>query len=207
MKDIVVVDYQAGNLRSVVRALELSGARPTISSDPEVISNAAALVLPGQGACDTAMETLRTGNLIPALRNGIDSGKPFLGICLGLQLLLELTEEGDAPCLGIFPGKVRRLPDDLKVPHMGWNQVYFRKHHLIFKDVPQNSNFYFVHSYYADPDDDELVVATTDYGISFCAALAKDNLVATQFHPEKSGDIGIQIYRNFIDFASVRYNK
>ena len=202
MKDLVVIDYQAGNLRSVVRALEMAGAHPSITSDPEVVRQARAVVLPGQGACDSAMEALDASGLTPSLKGFIQSGRPFLGICLGLQLLLDFTEEGDVPCLGIFSGTVRRLPQGLKVPHMGWNQVHFLQEHPVFQSIPQDAYFYFVHSYYADPEDQELVVATTTYSIPFCVAAARDNLVATQFHPEKSGELGLQVYRNFVAYAA-----
>ncbi len=200
-KDLVIVDYQAGNLRSVVRALEAVGAHPSITSDPEEVRQARAVVLPGQGACDSAMVALEASQLTSAVKEFIQSRRPFLGVCLGLQLLLDFTEEGDVPCLGIFPGRVRRLPPVLKVPHMGWNQVHVVKDHPVLRDIPQDSYFYFVHSYYADPEDSSLVAGTTTYGVSFCAAVAHDRLVATQFHPEKSGLTGLQIYRNFVAYA------
>jgi len=200
-KDLVIVDYQAGNLRSVVRALEAVGAHPSITSDPEEVRQARAVVLPGQGACDSAMVALEASQLTSAVKEFIQSERPFLGVCLGLQLLLDFTEEGNVPCLGIFPGRVRRLPPGLKVPHMGWNQVHVVKDHPVLRDIPQDSYFYFVHSYYADPEDPSLVAGTTSYGLSFCAAVAHGRLVATQFHPEKSGLTGLQIYRNFVAYA------
>ena len=205
--EIAIVDFGAGNLRSVAKALETVGASARVTQDPSEILAAKGVILPGVGSSGSAMTALHERNLVEPLLEVAANGTPFLGVCLGLQLLLETSEEDPDPCLGIVRGGGKRFVTDLKVPHMGWNQVHFRKHHLIFKDVPQNSNFYFVHSYYADPEDDNLVVATTDYGISFCVALAKDNLIATQFHPEKSGDVGLQIYRNFVEFASVHYYK
>ena len=198
MKDLVIVDYGAGNLRSVARALESAGAHPRITSDPEAVRHAEALVFPGQGACDSAMRALEASQLTAAVREFIGSGRSFLGVCLGLQLLLDFAEEGDVPCLGVFAGRVRHLPPGLKIPHMGWNQVRFQQEHPVFAGVPQDSYFYFVHSYYADPQDSALVAATTDYGIPFCSAIAQGNLVATQFHPEKSGPVGLRIYRNFV---------
>ena len=198
MSNLVVIDYQAGNLRSVVRALEMAGAHPRITSDPEEVRQAQAVVFPGQGACDSAMRALEAEGLTGAVQEFLRSGRPFLGVCLGLQLLLDFTEEGGVPCLGIFPGRVRRLPPGLKVPHMGWNQVHFLTEHLVFQGIPQDSYLYFVHSYYADSENPGLVAATTTYGLSFCAAIAQDNLVATQFHPEKSGQVGLQVYRNFV---------
>ena len=198
MKDLVIVDYGAGNLRSVARALQYAGAQSRITSDPEEVRQAGAVVFPGQGACDSAMRALEASRLTEAVREFIGSGRPFLGVCLGLQLLLDFAEEGDVPCLGVFAGRVRHLPSGLKIPHMGWNQVRFKQEHPVFAGVPQDSYFYFVHSYYADPQDPALVAATTDYGIPFCSAIAQGNLVATQFHPEKSGPVGLRIYRNFV---------
>ena len=125
------------------------------------------------------------------------SGKPFLGICLGLQLLLENTEEGNAACLGIVSGSVKKLPKGLKVPHMGWNNITFSSNHPILTDIPKDSFFYFVHSYYAEPGDQQAIAGNSHYGLTFCSIYAKDNLVATQFHPEKSGPIGLKIYENF----------
>ena len=155
-----------------------------------MLLDAKAILLPGVGAGDAAMDALRDRHLVGPLQDCVASGKPFLGVCLGLQLLMDRTDEGDAPCLGIIPGRVRRLPGGLKVPHMGWNQVDFRDSHPVFQDVPDGANFYFVHSYYADPIDDEGVVATTEYGVPFCSTYARGNLVATQFHPEESGTLG-----------------
>ena len=202
--NIAIVDYQAGNLRSVAKAIEKAGQTPFITSDPQAILSAEALVFPGQGSCDGAMRALKQRGLVEPIRAFVASRRPFLGVCLGLQLLFPYSEEGSEPGLGIYPGSVKRLPDGLKVPHMGWNQVDFCQEHPVFQDIPQGSYFYFVHSYYPEPEEPSLVAGTTTYGIQFCCATAKDNLVATQFHPEKSGRLGLKIYENFIKFAISR---
>lgn len=199
---VVVIDYQSGNLRSVAKALETSGIAPCVTSDPSQMESAHAVVLPGVGSGPAAMEALKERGLVEPLRGYAASGRPFLGVCLGLQLLLDRTEEGDAPCLGIVPGVVRRLPPGLKVPHMGWNSVEFKKGHPALKDIPGGSHFYFVHSYYAEPEDQTAVAGVTEYGVPFCSVYTRGNLVATQFHPEKSGNIGLQIYQNFVALAA-----
>ena len=198
---VVVIDYRSGNLRSVAKALEAVGASPVVTEDPLQIHSADALVLPGVGSGPAAMQALKSRGLDEPIKGYVAEGRPFLGVCLGLQLLLERTEEGDAPCLGIVPGNVKKLPAGLKVPHMGWNSVNFNWDHPVFRGIPPSSHFYFVHSFYASPDSPEAVAGTTSYGIPFCSAYARGNLVATQFHPEKSGRIGLAIYRNFLDFA------
>ena len=198
---IVVIDYQSGNLRSVAKALETVGAAPLVTEDAAELASADAVILPGVGSGPAAMAALKQRGMVEPLRDYVHSGRPFLGVCLGLQLLLESTEEGNAPCLGIVPGQVRRLPPGLKVPHMGWNSVELNRSHPVFRGIPTGSHFYFVHSYYADPVDHSALAGATDYGLTFCSVFAKDNLVATQFHPEKSGSAGLQIYRNFLDFA------
>ncbi len=196
---LVVLDYGAGNLRSVVRALEVGGARPVVLGDPEALLRADALVFPGVGAAGSAMGRLREGGLDEAIREFYRSGRPILGVCLGLQLLFDLSEEdGGTPGLGLIPGRVRRFPDGLKVPHMGWNQVRRRKDHPILAGIPDGAYFYFVHSYYAEPADPAVVVGTTDYGVDFASVVARENLVATQFHPEKSGRWGLAVYANFL---------
>ena len=198
---VAVVDYGSGNLRSVSRALERAGVKPDITSDPHALHQADAAILPGVGAGDAAMKALRQRSLVEPLRSFVASGRPFLGVCLGLQLLMDSTEEGNATCLGIIPGKARKLPEGLKVPHMGWNNVDLRLTHPIIEDIPDNTYFYFVHSYYAEPEDKKLVAGVTHYGIPFCSVLVRDNVVATQFHPEKSGTLGLKIYENFVRFA------
>ena len=145
------------------------------------------------------MESLRDLGLEAPIRRVISEGRPFLGICIGLQVLLSITEEGgEHACLGVFPGRGRRLPAGLKVPHMGWNQVRQRKAHSVFADIPDDAYFYFVHSYYPDPEDGSVVVGETDYGVTFASVVAADSLVATQFHPEKSGEVGLRFYENFL---------
>ena len=148
------------------------------------------------------MDALNMRGLVMPIRKYIASGKPFLGICLGLQLLMDCTEEGDSPCLGVVPGNARLLPPGLKVPHMGWNNVNFKNQHPLVAGIPQDSYFYFVHSYYAAPQDLDGVSGTTEYGIPFCSIYASGNLAATQFHPEKSGPAGLRLYKNFIGLAS-----
>ena len=199
---LVVIDYDSGNLRSVSRALESQGVIPVVTGDAAELDGADAVVLPGVGSGPAAMDALRERRLVGPIRDYIASGKPFLGICLGLQLLMDRTEEGDKPCLGVVTGAAKRLPAGLKVPHMGWNSVRFTNSHPVFAGIPQDSYFYFVHSYYAAPEDQAGVSGTTEYGIPFCSVYAKANLVATQFHPEKSGPAGLRFYNNFIGLAS-----
>ena len=197
----VIVDYEAGNVRSVIRAVESLGYQPIISNDPSTISNADSIIFPGQGACDAAMASIKRNRLSDAIYESITNGTPYLGVCLGLQLLLQKSEEGNVDCLGILPGEVKRLPAGEKIPHMGWNNVQIHSEHPVFAGIPQNSHFYFVHSFYADLQSTPFSAATVHYGIEFCCAVANGNLVATQFHPEKSGGLGLQIYKNFLEFA------
>jgi len=201
-KVIVIVDYGAGNLRSVVNAITRLGYHPRITNNPGEVLNARAVILPGVGAAADTMENLKTLGLASSIHQFIAEGRPFLGVCLGLQILFTGTEEGGwYECLGIIPGRVRKLPSELKVPHMGWNQVKQRLSHPVFDGIPDEANFYFVHSYYVEPEDKSLVAGETDYGIPICSVLARDNLVATQFHPEKSGELGLRMYDNFIKLA------
>ena len=199
--DIAIVDYQAGNLRSVQKAFEKVGGRALITSEAADIRGADALVFPGQGACDSSMRQLKARGLVEPIKEFVASGRPFLGVCLGLQLLLEESDEGVEPCLGVLAGRVRKLPAGAKVPHMGWNQVTFNLEHPVLEGVPSGSYFYFVHSYYADPERRSLVAGTTTYGVEFCSAVVFDNVVAVQFHPEKSGPTGLRVYRNFVRFV------
>lgn len=195
---VTVVDYGAGNLRSVAKAVERVGYLPHVTNDPREVLRARAVILPGVGASDSAMSALQQRGLVEPIKEVIRGGVPFFGVCLGLQLLLDSSEEGSMPCLGVVPGRVKRFPAGLKVPHMGWNQVTLRGEHPVFEGVGSNSYFYFVHSYYAAPEDPSLVLGTTEYGIRFCSVIAVDNLVATQFHPEKSGALGLRLYENFL---------
>ena len=203
MRQVVIVDYGAGNLRSVARAVEHSGYVAKVSSHPNDVARAEALILPGVGAaCDT-MTNLRQGDLVEPIRDYINSGRPFLGVCMGQQALLSVSEEGGQhACLDIVPGRVKRLPRGLKVPHMGWNQVWQKTPaHPVFEGIEDGAYFYFVHSYYPAPDSDGVVIGQTDYGVRFASVLARDNLVATQFHPEKSGESGLRLYANFLKHA------
>jgi len=198
--EIVVVDYDAGNLRSVQRALEAVGQHPLVTSDPRAVASAEALVLPGVGSAQDCMRKLATRGLVDPVRDYAVSGRPFLGVCVGLQLLFDGSEEGGGvECLGILPGIVRRFSSDhgLKVPQIGWNSISVRGLHPLVDAIPDGSYFYFVHSYYADPRDPAITVATAEYGLDFAAIVARDNIVATQFHPEKSADLGLRLYANF----------
>ena len=200
---ILVVDYESGNLRSVAKALERAHVRPLVASDARELLSADAAILPGVGAGDSAMEALRQRGLVDPLREFVASGRPLLGVCLGLQLLMDSTAEGEASCLGIVPGRVKQLPPGLKVPHMGWNLVRFKEAHPVFQDIPKDPYFYFVHSYYAEPVDSQVTLGVTEYGVTFCSVLARGNVIATQFHPEKSGPLGLKIYRDFVKYAAL----
>ncbi|MCG8583659.1 MAG: imidazole glycerol phosphate synthase subunit HisH [Pirellulales bacterium] len=197
---IAIIDYQMGNLRSVQKAFERAGHEATITDDPAVLADAAKVVLPGVGAFEDAIAELHRRKLVDPIHAAIDSGKPFLGICLGLQLLFDVSfEHGEHEGLGVIPGEVRRfeLPREYKVPHMGWNQLRFTHKPPIFDGVSDLSHFYFVHSYYVAPKDDAVTAGVADYGGEFCAMIWRDNLFATQFHPEKSQTVGRRVLANF----------
>jgi len=200
-KLIAVIDYEVGNLRSVEKAFSFIGCEVAVSSDRDFILNADAVVLPGVGAFADAMENLKKHGMIDIIRTVIESGKPFLGICLGMQLLFEYSEEGgeNVQGLNILKGAIRQIPQDmnLKVPHMGWNLLDIKGNSPLFSGLPQSPYVYFVHSYYLDTSDKDIVIAETSYGITFSVAVQKNNVFATQFHPEKSGEIGLEILRNF----------
>lgn len=199
---IAIVDFGAGNLKSVAKALAFLGYRARITSSPQEVRQARVVVFPGQGAAGAAMERLEAGGLTVALRQAVASGRPFLGVCLGLQVLFSSTQEGGGcPCLGLLPGEVVRLPTGLKVPHMGWNRVFQRYPHPVFEGIPDGAFFYFVHSYYPRPADPSLVAAETEYGVRFPSVILQGNLVATQFHPEKSGQVGLRLYHNFLRWS------
>ena len=200
---VVIVDYGAGNLRSVERAVARAGFESVISGRPEDVAAAGVLIVPGVGAAADTMRNLRERGLVEPIRRYIAAGRPFLGVCMGLQALLTVSEEGgEHECLGIIPGRVKKLPGGQKVPHMGWNQVRQSRPHPIFDGIPDESYFYFVHSYYPAPADPAVVIGETDYGMRFASVLARDNIVATQFHPEKSGEMGLRMYQNFLASVS-----
>ncbi|MEI6186471.1 MAG: imidazole glycerol phosphate synthase subunit HisH [Dehalococcoidia bacterium] len=199
---IAVINYGAGNIGSVVNALAKLGYRPTVTDAVSDVLKADAVFLPGVGAAADTVKSLAATGMDDAIRKLVQLKRPLFAICIGLQVLLTSTEEGgDHKCLDIIPGKVRRLPAGLKIPHMGWNQVKQACAHPIFSDIPDNTNFYFVHSYYAHPLDRSVVAGVTEYGIEFCSMIIKDNLFATQFHPEKSGEPGLKMYSNFLKIA------
>jgi len=200
---IAIVDYKAGNLTSVARALEHLGHSCEITDRPERVRAAHRVILPGVGAAGATMDNLRGLELDEVLLSDVArAGKPFLGICIGIQVLLDRSEEDGAGCLGIVAGQVVRFPPavdgrPLKVPQIGWNRVRQTRPHPIFHGVPDNTHFYFVNSYYPKPDDSAVTIATSDHGVSFCAAIAHDNVIATQFHLEKSGAAGLRLLDNF----------
>jgi glutamine amidotransferase len=199
---VVIVDYGAGNLRSVARAVEHAGGQPVVSSNPRDVERAEAVVMPGVGAAANTMRSLEALGLAEPLRQYILEGRPFLGVCMGQQVLFEFSEEGGLHrCLGILRGRVVRLPQGLKVPHMGWSPVRVVRPHPFLDGVRDGEYFYFVHSYYPRPEEPDVVAAVAHYGVEFPAVVAKGNLVATQFHPEKSGEAGLRLYRNFLRLA------
>ena len=202
---IAIVDYGMGNLRSVSKAFQSQGFDAVVTRDPNEISEASGLVLPGVGAFGDCVKNLSDYGLISPIKDFIASDKPFLGICLGLQVLFEESEESPgAKGLGILKGKVVRFPDfedGLKVPHMGWNEIKIVKDTPVLKDIPQESWFYFVHSYYPSPEDDSISAVKTNYGFEFTAAVSVDNVFASQFHPEKSSTLGLKIVQNFASFC------
>lgn len=189
-----------GNLRSVQKALELFGEKPMITSDKNIIQKADKVVLPGVGAYKDAIDKLKQLKLDGVIKSAILESKPFLGICLGLQLLFDYSEEdGFNEGLGIFKGSVKRIPADVKVPHIGWNSIKkINKNSNYLHNVDDENRFYFVHSYYVQPDDKSLICTTTDYGIDFTSSIEKENMFACQFHPEKSGNVGLKIIENFV---------
>jgi imidazole glycerol-phosphate synthase subunit HisH len=194
---IAVIDYGAGNLRSIRRALERAGAEVVVTDRPEDIAAADAVVLPGVGAAAHAMDRLDEMGLTQPIRDSVASGRPFLGICLGMQLLFGHQEEGDAEGLGLIPGRVRSLPDAVKVPHMGWNEATVVNPGPL-GEAGERCFYYFVHSFVAEPDDPAVVAAATDYGVPFPAVVVRDNVWGTQFHPEKSGEDGLALIDRFV---------
>ncbi|MCP4993547.1 MAG: imidazole glycerol phosphate synthase subunit HisH [Gammaproteobacteria bacterium] len=210
-KSIVVIDYGLGNLRSVSKAVEHvadAGDQVLVTDDPQAIHDCDRVVFPGQGAARDCMAAISDHHLNQAVLEAARS-KPFLGICMGLQVLLGFSAENDGTdLLGLIPGQVRHFEKDrvvngerLKIPHMGWNRVTQTQDHPLWQGIDDGSRFYFVHSYFVDPDDKALVAGTTDYGVDFTCAIARKNLFAVQFHPEKSADAGLQLLRNFIHWS------
>ena len=209
MVDIAVVDYGMGNLRSVQQAVRKVAptADIAVTADAKVIAAAGRVIFPGQGAAPDCMREICSRGLDVVIADVVGKGKPFLGICMGLQVLFEHSEEGDTPCLGLFAGPVKRfasglqdaMGNKLKVPHMGWNRVHHGDH-ILWNGIEQDARFYFVHSYYVKPGDTTLVQGTSDYLQPFVCAVAKDNLFAVQFHPEKSAAAGLRLLQNFINW-------
>ena len=200
---ITIVDYKAGNLTSVKRALDHLGIENQISKDPNIVCTAERVIFPGVGAAGAAMEVLCERGLDSALKDSFQKGTPILGICIGCQIILTHSEEGDAACLDLISGKTVRFQSSdptLKIPHMGWNAVTVTQPHPILSHLRTGDEFYFVHSYYPQPDDNSKVYATSDYGGTFPVAIGVDNLFAVQFHAEKSGPLGLQLLKNFSEW-------
>lgn len=199
---IAIVDYGAGNMHSIARALEYVGARVCVSDDPALILEAEAIVLPGVGSAGAAMAQMTAKHLDQAICQATEARKPFLGICLGMQLLAEYHAEGSVDGLKLFHGEVRRIPQGPKIPHMGWNIVTPCIENLpIFAGIPANSYFYFAHSYYVEPYEQAGVAALTDYGSPYCSVIVTERVWGTQFHPEKSGQVGLQLLTNFVKWV------
>jgi glutamine amidotransferase len=199
---IAIIDYEMGNLRSVQKAFEHGGHAATITSDPAVLADAEKIILPGVGAFCDAIDAIRQRKLVEPIRSAIGGGKPFLGICLGLQLLFDKSyEDGEYEGLGVVPGEVVRfqVPSDYKVPHMGWNELKFRTRPPVFNGIADGSHFYFVHSYYVVPKDASIIATETEYAKPFCSSIWRDNLFAVQFHPEKSQAAGLRLLKNFAE--------
>jgi len=204
---IAIIDYGMGNLRSVQKGFEKIGAEAIVTADPQVVLQADRVVLPGVGAFRDCMRNLEQAGFVEPILSVIAEGRPFLGICVGMQLLFtDSVEFGLYQGLNVIPGHVLRFPDNmrvadeaLKVPQMGWNQLCFKRRPPTFEGIAEGSNVYFVHSYYVMPDNDDVIATTTDYGFEFCSSVWKDNIVATQFHPEKSQDVGLRILKNFAE--------
>ena len=201
MEKVGVVDYAAGNLTSVETGLRRLGVQYVVSGSPVDLADCDRIIFPGVGEARAAMRELRVRGLDVFLPKFADSGKPLLGICIGAQIILSLSEENDTRCLDMLPGRVVRFPDGsgLKVPHMGWNEVEQTGDSILFRGIPDGSSFYFVHSYYPRPDRSDDVLGRTEYGVSFVSAFGRGNLYAVQFHPEKSGEWGITLLSNFLE--------
>lgn len=198
---VAIIDYGAGNLSSVKKALDYLGAESEITQDRELIMSASHIILPGVGSFGDAMDAMKERGLVETIKEAALSGKPFLGICLGLQLLFESSEESEGVSgLGLLKGRIIEIPKDkgLKVPHMGWNSISIKQNNGIFKGIEEGGYFYFVHSYYLTGAEDDAVAAETEYGVGIECAVQRGNLCATQFHPEKSGRLGLRLLENFL---------
>lgn len=201
---IGIIDYDAGNIRSVEKALSYLGEKTVVSRNPETLKNADKVILPGVGSFGQAMENLHRYELVPVIQDMIKEGKPFLGICLGLQLLFESSEESPGvEGLGILKGKILKIPPSpgLKIPHMGWNSLQLQNNGRLYRNIPQDTYVYFVHSYYLQAREPEIVKAVTEYSTEIHASVEKDNVFACQFHPEKSGKYGLEILKNFAELG------
>ena len=199
---IAIIDYDAGNIKSVEKALQKLGADVVITKDAQEILQADKVILPGVGAFGDAMANLKKFGLDKVIYEVVENGTPFLGICLGLQLLFERSDETPGVAgLGILKGEILRIPDkeDLKIPHMGWNSLHLQNQGRLFQGLSEQSYVYFVHSYYLKAEDEQIVKATTDYSVNIHASVERDNVFACQFHPEKSSDVGLQILKNFVE--------
>ena len=205
---IGIIDYDAGNIRSVEKALSYLGEKTVVSRNPETLKNADKVILPGVGSFGQAMENLHRYELVPVIQDMIKEGKPFLGICLGLQLLFESSEESPGvEGLGILKGKILKIPPSpgLKIPHMGWNSLQLQNNGRLYRNIPQDTYVYFVHSYYLQAREPEIVKAVTEYSTEIHASVEKDNGFACQFHPEKSGKYGLEILKNFAELDREEY--
>lgn len=198
---IVIIDYEIGNVLSVKNALDRIGVRNIISRSDDDIKNAAGLILPGVGSAGAGMNNIKRFGIDRVVREEVAKGKPILGICLGMQLLMTQSEEGNVSCLNYIAGNVVRFKTKEKVPQIGWNTVFPKSGSILFEDVPQDSYFYFVHSYYSIPTDKDVVYGQTKYGNNFCSVIEKENIFGVQFHPEKSGQIGEKLLKNFITYS------
>ncbi len=216
---IAIIDYDAGNLASVERAVSYLGFECIVTNNIKTIDSSERIIFPGVGAAGAAMNSLKRLGLDSVIKQAVIDGKPILGICLGTQIIMEYSEENETPCLKIIDGFVKAFPPDikskdgsrLKIPHMGWNGLENIKNHPVLSDLHEDDEFYFVHGYYPNPNDSEHILATTDYGISFASVIGFNNIIATQFHPEKSGRPGLSLLKNFClwnyNAAGIKYVK
>ena len=198
MSEVAIIDYGVGNLRSVEKAFAATDCEAIVSSNETDLRTAGKLVLPGVGAFGACMRALRERGFDELVRERVEEGTPLLGVCVGMQMLFEESDEfGATPGLGLLPGRVRRFSEELVVPHVGWNRIQQRQSHALFEDVANGSFFYFVHSYYCEPFDKSVVTGETEYGVKYASVVAKDNICGVQFHPEKSQDAGLRLLQNF----------